>query len=122
MAKIIARESVEIPAVRYTGVIDNVVIRDEQNKAGKPVQYVEMHVQTDVKNVKGWKGDFKVSYPTNLTKQTGLGKFLQRMGIPFVPGEEFDTDSLKGLRVSFDTVRDGYFTNPVLDGVGPADE
>lgn len=119
---IVARESVEIPVSRYTGRIESVIIRNEQNKDGKPVQYVEMDVDTGVQSVKGWNGHFKVSYPANLTKQTSLGKFLSRMGIPFVVGQEFDEQSLQGLSISFDTIRNGYFTNPVIDGVSPADE
>lgn len=120
MCPIIAKESVEIPTERYSGVIESVEIRRSQNDEGKIVEYVEMKVNTGISAVKGWNGVFKVSYPANLTRQTGFGKFLSRMGIAFTVGQSFDEQSLKGQRVSFDTRRDGNFTNPILEGVGPA--
>lgn len=122
MCPIVARESVEIPVQRYTGEVESVQIRNEQNKDGKPVQYVEMDVNTHDDSIKGWNGHFKVSFPANLTKQTELGKFLNRMKIPFVVGQAFDEQSLVGLSISFDTIRNGYFTNPVIATVGPADD
>lgn len=123
MCPITARDSVEIPVSRYTGRIQNVVIDNQENKKGEPVQYVKFNIETATKDVKGWNGVFKnVGYPANLTKQTSLGKFLQRMNIPFTVGQPWDEQTLNGLEVSFDTVRNGYFTNVVIDGMGPADE
>jgi hypothetical protein len=119
---IIAKESVEIPVREYSGTIEKVEITSSQNDDGKVVQYVNCHVNTGTTDIKGWNGMFRFSVPANLTKQTGLGKLLNRLGLSFTVGQSFDEQSLKGLRVVFDTRREGYFTNVIVDSVHLADE
>lgn len=108
------KKSVEIPVKRYSGAIMKTEITDAQNEAGETVQYVNFYVQTDAK-VEGWNGQFKLSCPAYLTRQSQLGRFLTRLKVPYTPGENFDERSLEGMKIAFDTVRKGYFTNPVMD-------
>lgn len=117
MCPIVGREIVEIPTSRYSGPITKVEITQSQNDEGKIVQYVNMHVDTGVKTIKGWDGQMRFSVPANLTKQTALGRLLNRLELAWIPGQGFDEQSLKGIEIAFDTVRNGNFTNVVVDSV-----
>lgn len=115
---IIAKESVEIPTDRFSGPIEKVEITSSQNDEGKVVQYVQCHVNTGRKDIKGWNGMMKFSVPAYLSKNSGLGKLLSRLEIAIpAAGQAFDEQSLKGLVVSFDTRRDGNFTNVIVDSI-----
>lgn len=114
---IIAKKSVEIPTGRYSGRVESVEVVSAENAKGETVQYLNIHVQTGVKSVDGWNGHFKLSCPFYLTNQSALGRLLRRLGMAVAADEEFDEQDLVGLNLAFDTVREGYFTNPVLDSV-----
>lgn len=114
---IIAKESVEIPTDDFSGPIQKVEITRSQNDEGKIVEYVNCHVDTGRKDIKGWNGLMKFSVPAYLTKQSALGRLLTRLDISWKVGEAFDEQSLKGIVVSFQTRRDGNFTNVVVDSV-----
>lgn len=122
MCPIVGREIVEIPTNEYHGEIVKTEITSSQNDDGKIVQYVNCQVDTGVKTVKGWNGLMRFSVPANLTKQTALGRLLNRLNIKWLPGESFDEQSLTGLHVVFDTKRDGNFTNIVVDSIVPDEE
>jgi hypothetical protein len=119
---IIAKESVEIPTDHFSGEIIKSEISRSQNNEGKIVEYVQCTVQTDRKDIKGWNGQFRFSVPANLTKQTALGKLLGRLGISWTVGEVFEENVLTGLVVEFDTKREGYFTNVIVDSIHVVEE
>lgn len=114
---IVARESIEIPTNEYSGPIIKTEITSSQNDEGKTVQYVQCHVDTGVKDIKGWNGQMRFSVPAYLTKQSALGRLLGRLNLPFAAGQAFDEQSLTGLKIVFDTRREGNFTNIVVDSI-----
>lgn len=113
---IVKTKTTEIPAKRYSGIISNVRVKDEKNKRGDPVQYLELTVQTKDRS-EGWDGAFRIGYPFHLTNNSGLGRLLNRLEIEVKDGEEWDEQDLNGVEVVFDTIKEGYFTNPVVDSV-----
>lgn len=117
---IIAKKTVEIPVGRYTGPIETVEVTTSENASGEPVQYLNLHVQTGAK-VEGWDGRMKLSCPYHLTQKSAFGRLLNRLKVPFEFGEEFEEQDLKGMVISFDTRREGNFTNPIMDSVTRAD-
>lgn len=120
---IVAREAVEIPTDDFSGEIVKTEITSSQNSEGKVVQYVQCHVDTGRKDIKGWNGLMKFSVPAYLSKNSALGKLLARLGIAIpAAGQQFDEQTLTGLSVTFQTRRDGNFTNVVVDSIVPADE
>lgn len=117
MCPIIAKEAVEIPTDEMHGPITKVEITKSQNDEGKVVQYVKATVDTGRKDIKGWNGLMTFSLPAYLSKQSGLGRLLNRLNLPFEVNKPWDEQTLVGLHVVFDTRRDGNFTNVVTDSI-----
>jgi hypothetical protein len=121
---IVARETVEIPTDSFSGPIEKVKIEKSQNDEGKVVEYLNCFVQTGRKDIKGWDGKMRFSVPVYLSKNSALGRLLIRLGFPVTFDNKyvFDENQLVGVNVVFDTVREGNFTNVVVNSIQRAEE
>lgn len=101
-------KGIDVPLGAHVGFLRNVQTVERYKKqpdgSKEPVYYVEAEVQTD-----GCESILRVSWPANLSDNTGLGRLLQRLGMDVDVGEAFDERSLSDLRVSYVVRQDGQF-------------
>ena len=96
MTELQVEESKEIPAGEHTGKIDAIEFTTE------PYKYTRFVIQmTDI------EGKISLDFPTKITKNTGLGKFLERMGISLEVGTPISMEgALIGSELRFQTINE----------------
>ena len=104
-----------LPDGKHKGVITNVSHRTD------PFGYIDMTVK-----VAKTEGELRFGYPDTITERTGLGKFLDQMGIKLVVGKQVDLGhELLGRQISFTSENEetekGVFARIIAETVKPLD-
>lgn len=113
------KETKRIDEGLHTGTIKKVVLRSAI-KQGRQFSYIDLHIveaKTDV--------ELRVGYPATITKESSLGKLLQRFGVQLLTGQAVDVEAaLAGQKCSFVTVNEeneaGTFARIQRESVKPA--
>ena len=106
-------EAVEIPDGMHEGLITTLVQRDD------PFEYIDFHIKEKVTGA-----TLKMGFPAKITKTTGLGKFLTKMGVLLTVGGTVNLNNeILGAEVSFMTQNEesdkGTFARVIKDTVKP---
>jgi len=98
------REFIPIEDGKHEGIIVDAQI----NKHGK-YDYLDLQITCDqmTREDTGEEITLKASYPPYISPSSKLGQLIKRLGIDIETGQEFDTDELKTITVSYQTMQVG---------------
>lgn len=98
------KKGLVIPDGVHIGHIVDEEVRSQQWN-GKEISYQDLVVSVeDTLSQDGKPIQIKVSYPASLTENSALNKLLERLGIRLKIGERFDSKTLVGRKVAYQTM------------------